>query len=504
MGKPQAIQIDDFSGGLTQNIRLANKSFSSLSVRVDTDRTSSIRPYKDFEIDAVTESSLNPYGIEKFLYTGSEFFGFGRVSAANEKPQLYKKTSDDPTAVWTIETNGTNASSGARDTDLFVYYKNQDTIYGGNAGGIWSYTVAGDTFTHNENTSVNPTGNGVIHSKDDILYVPCGNVIASKNGAAGWDNDAFAGLPTDFSATSIAEAGNFLLVAGNRTKGGVLYFWDRDSSVNTSTDSVLFGDSTLKWVDTSNGVPIVCCTRVDVTTGHNEVVFYALNGNVPVEVTSFNAGASGTVAVLSDTQRYGTSIQFLMALTLDGELLTGIWSLSRKRSGVFKLDFITPPRNDTVFVGSTLKGFFRYPGYHFIAYLNEGDSSYTIGRTDDQANYTGTTRFHTVINPGKEGDSRITKKLIGVTVTTEPLPAAGQIKLKYRTDSDTSTAWDGASENLILTNSTDGSIRASAVLDATGANLPEYQEIMFRLESTGGAVITGLYFEYEEKDNDLY
>jgi hypothetical protein len=506
MGKILETKINRFDGGLTQNLRLADKTHSALAIRVDTSRTQSIRPYKDFELDAVTESGLDDFGIEKFLYTGSEFFGFGRVSSANNKPQLYKKVSDDPLAVWTTEINGTNASSGARDTDLFLYYKNQDTIYGGNTAGIWGYTVAGDTFTHNENTSVQPTGNGIVHSKDDKVYIPCGNVVASKDGAGGWNNDAFTGLPADFSGVSIAEYKNFALVAGNRGNKGIIYFWDRDSSVSTATELELFGDNTIKWVDSSGGVPVVCTTRVDATTGYSEVVFFAIVGFDAQEIISFNAGASGTATVLSDTQRYGTAIQFLMALTIDGELLVGIWSISRKTSGGFKLEFITPPRNDTAVTQGKLKGFFRFPGYHFIAYLNENDGNkYTIWRTDSQANYTGTTVFNTVINPGKEGGSEITRKLLGVTMTTAPLQTGEQVVLKYKKDGETSHTTiftqkaDDANDEDYL------SIRHSAInIESTGANLPQSKELKLRMESTGGAEITGLYFKEEEIKDDLY
>lgn len=485
-----------FDSGITQNKRNPSSSSAALAIRVDTARTQTIRPYKDFELDAVTESGLDNFGIEKFLHTGDEFFGFGRVSTSDNKPQLYKKTSNDPTAVWTTETNGTSASSGARDTDLFVYYKNQDTIYGGNAAGIWSYTVAGDTFTHNENTSVNPSGQGLVHSKDDILYVPCGNVIASKNGAASWNNDAFSGLPSDFNAVSIAESGNYLLIGGNRNNRGVVYVWDRDSTLVGAVNSIDFGDNTLKWVNTSSGVPVVCCTRVDATTGFNEVVFFEVYTNTPIEIMAFNAGSSGSATVYDETQKYGEAIQFMMELTLEGELLVGIWSIQRQLNGSYKLDFITPPRNDTAVTTGKLKGFFRYPGYHFIAYLNENDANkYTVWRTSDQADYVGTTRLHTTINPGMPIEDLFKKKqLVSVTCHYEDLATAGQVVVKYRVDNGSWTT--------IVTDSTDNS-RFVEMISTGSTEFTAGRAYEFRFESTGGAEIVGYTYKYEELETNL-
>jgi len=65
--------------------------------------------------------------------------------------------------------------------------------------------------------------------------------------------------------------------------------------------------------------------------------------------------------------------------------------------------------------------------------------------------------------------------------------------------------WDGVGENLIMTHSTDDAVKHSAInIESTGATLPQFNEIQFRIESTGGAVITGLKFKYEDIDDDLY
>ena len=78
------------------------------------------------------------------------------------------------------------------------------------------------------------------------------------------------------------------------------------------------------------------------------------------------------------------------------------------------------------------------------------------------------------------------------------LPAAGSVVLKYRKDEETSYT-------TIFTHTTDNSLSHSAInIESSGATLPEYREIQFRIESTGNAEITSFSFVYEDQDKDLY
>ena len=80
---------------------------------------------------------------------------------------------------------------------------------------------------------------------------------------------------------------------------------------------------------------------------------------------------------------------------------------------------------------------------------------------------------------------------------TAPMASGATLVLKYRKDEETS--W-----TQIYSDGTDNSISHSAInIESSGDNLPEYKEIQFRIESTGGAEITGLKFKSEEIDKDL-
>ena len=126
-------------------------------------------------------------------------------------------------------------------------------------------------------------------------------------------------------------------------------------------------------------------------------------------------------------------------------------------------------------------------------FLNVGASG-LVWKTDDTANYTFTSVYETEIF----WDGKETNRVVGVTVTTEFLPAAGQVVLKYKKDAETS--W-----TTIYTDGTDDSLRHSAVnVESTGVALPEYKRLRLRIESTGGAAITGLFFLREQVSDDIY
>lgn len=72
--------------------------------------------------------------------------------------------------------------------------------------------------------------------------------------------------------------------------------------------------------------------------------------------------------------------------------------------------------------------------------------------------------------------------------------------MKYKIDENIpSNTWV-----TVFTHATASSIRHTATnIESTGATLPTYKEIMFRIESTKGAEITGLKFLEETIDDDL-
>lgn len=93
---------------------------------------------------------------------------------------------------------------------------------------------------------------------------------------------------------------------------------------------------------------------------------------------------------------------------------------------------------------------------------------------------------------GKEKglDASIEKQLNSVSVFFAPLPSGGSVVLKYKKNEDTS--W-----TTIFTHTTANSVEHSAVnIEATGGNLPVFNEIQYRIELLGGAELLGWKHKY--------
>ena len=90
------------------------------------------------------------------------------------------------------------------------------------------------------------------------------------------------------------------------------------------------------------------------------------------------------------------------------------------------------------------------------------------------------------------------KNLTGVTVMCEPLPASATVVLKYKQDQQTAYTQ-------IFTHTSTNSLGHSAInIESSGAQLPDFQEITFRIESTIGAVVTALRAKADITGKDIY
>ena len=83
----------------------------------------------------------------------------------------------------------------------------------------------------------------------------------------------------------------------------------------------------------------------------------------------------------------------------------------------------------------------------------------------------------------------------------EYMPAAGDITLAYQIDKNIGTStW-----TTIFNNTTNNSVGHTAInIESSGETLPDYGEIMFRIESVGNAKIIGFRYKFEIIDKNLF
>ena len=217
-----------------------------------------------------------------------------------------------------------------------------------------------------------------------------------------------------------------------------------------------------------------------------KITFRAYSGGTPRIIKEIKWTGTGTPTTLLKNlkAKKNDAVYFACKQYIENKTVNQVWMCGRNVIGQF---FVTPDRlvnNDTALTGNVdgldIIGDYMWTGY---------DGSGALKRTNDAASFTATSIYESAIF-GSE-DVGFEKKLIAVGVMTEPMPTAGQIVLKYRKNEETTFT-------TIFTHTTDNSLFHDAInIESSGATLPSYREITFRIESTGGAVPIGFKFKFE-------
>lgn len=514
MGKNIETTINRFDGGIVNDAR--DLAMNSARIISNFDIITNVRkmtPYRSSESgdDAPTTSRKQNFCIALRTGTTYSIYALGVVSGQSYAEVLYKNlttgaANDLDDNAWAATANNQSAS-GAASMNCFIYYAKTGLIYGGRSSRyVWAYDPSGvATFadTHVDLTSFTNIGQGLIHSKDDILYIPYDNKIMSKNGSAAATVAALT-LPTHYVISSICEYGNYLAIACSPLSGignSRVYLWDRDSTLTTLNESIDWGVGTLKILEeidgdlvgisqlggaSTGGIPTVATTSF-----RDKIIFRRLIGSQALkflEVQANHAGSANTLLLPNYKQKVDNRLFFQMLIELNGSVRDGLWSIGRStfNGNLVLIHELSTNNNTGLTTSDNVTGFFSIGSFFFQSYISGG--SYALTKTDDGSTYSHNSVYESKIFNG--GDPSAYKDLIEITVTTEYMPTAGQITLAYRTDQN--TEW-----TTIFTNTTDNSISHTANnIESSGAPLPKYyKEIQFRILSTGGAEVTGLLFK---------
>lgn len=493
----------DFSGGNSTIVRSVSSSYAqnvtNFDIYSDPHRLGPVNDLEDGDSGAST-SQKKAFCVAYWTPTTAwRLFGLGVVSGS-AKAEILMKTintggsTDLDDNAW--ETPANNASaSGTTSFNLFVYYKKTGKIYGAKAGTtIWAFTPDGSTAFGDTERSLAYTNIAQGLVKNNILWVPYDNKIAKNNNGT-WTDVALT-LPDDCYITSICEWGDFLAIAAaplNPAGSSRVYIWDMDSTLTAMPQTVDWGTGVLKVLDNVSGVLVGVTLDTGSQKLEDKVVFRYLSGSQANIFRKLSATANTCTLPISK-QVVNGRLYFLLSGTFNGTARSGLWSIGKTDVGNYAISQERTVDNSGTTTNIVLFGFHIVGDYTFISYTD--NSTYKLNKTNDQASYTSTALYESI--KLDMGDPDATKKLLGVTVMTEPLPAAGSYTLKYRKDEETS--W-----TTIFTHDTNDSISHDAVnIESTGVTLPEFKEIQFRIESTGGAAIIGLKGKVEVIDKPLY
>jgi len=512
--------INNFSRGMTSEVRTDDTRYAQLIRNFDAHTFSrKLVPHASFaegDTDSATNKIKN-FAVARYSDGSYRLYGLG-VSGTKAKVFI----TDFVSTTWSALSKGTASSHTAVDPELFVYYAKTGRIYGAADGTtIWSCdpadsvdfdeTDGNDVYAHTLVTSYasprsaaaanRPYITGLVHSKDDVMYIAYDNIIISNSGTGDWTDPALT-LPTNTIITSICEYGNYLAIAV-KSKDGVggsqVYLWDRDSTVNDLSEKIDWGEGNLEILKEIGGVLVgVSTSGTAATVLLTRVTFRYYAGGNPVV---FNKMVSEDVYVLSDISRASRKVNdylyFWMSLKLGGTKLEGVWKVGKHvQTGEMLVSMDFSPNNDTALSSGEFHNFIILGDTIYNSFTTGGAVEMTF-RSGLSSTYTYNSIYETI--KLSEGDISTTKKLQGITVMFEPLPTAGTVTLKYKKDEETS--WT----TIINAFGTDDAERASAInIQSSGAVLPQYKEIQFQIISTGGAVITGLKWDSVITKKDPY
>ena len=517
MGKIIETKITRFDGGIATDPRDRKENKARMISNFDAlTNSKKLTPRRDLETadsSASTSRKRNfALGVPDIgndpeifkLYALGVQSGLDTAEVLRKDISVGVTSTDFDDASWSSPT-ANQSSAGTVAFECFVYYKSSTTVgrvyliernsgTGPPYNRIGSFDPQGTAWSSAEGTlAVNATNlaQGLVHSKDDILYIPYENYIASKDGTNAFSMSALI-LPRDYYITSICEYGNYLAIAcapRNGFSNSRLYLWDRNSALSTIDDSIDLGSGVVKILEEVDGDLIAVSLKADAINASNQevvfderVIFRIYSGGKMLKFMELKAESTSTRLPIAK-YKIDNRLYFLMGIDFNGSEVEGLWSVGRTSLGGPMALFheYTSALND-----STLHNFTLVGDFFFFAHQNSS-GTFLVTKTADTASYSNNSIYESLIFDG--GDSSLMKHLLGVTAMTAPMPTDGQIIMQYKVDAETS--W-----TTIFTSTTNNAISFSAV--KAGGNFPsEYKEIQFRLVSTGGAEITGFSFREE-------
>lgn len=507
MAKISEIRITNFNGGLSDDIRQPLSNSCGLSKHFDIySNPNRLTPYRSSEADTndgTGATGLKQYDVRNFqLGLDGKLYGLGKTAASY--PKVVSKA-NPISGNWTLE--ATAEGNAARVLGCFIEWQSAWWMFSGTTN-VSKWTI-GSTFTNTVGTvgTITTVAQGIIGA-DNNLYLFYNNKVVRVTPAGAVTDNVMTAIPSDMRITSVARYGSYLAIgcaygtSATAIPSGrsQVFIWDLVTDTTVS-DVIDWGEGALMVLGNVEGRIVgvsdkYLSSNLGMTKG--SMVVRMWSGGIPQIIKEVEANQTVTLGrfirdvVIKDNKMYWVaSVPFQLSTSTESTYHLGIWAFGRKNRNsdfALSLDFIEEAVDTSNFY---ILSFGNAGNYWFINHSSDG----SVTKTDDAANYTFTSIYETQILNG--GDSSVTKKFIGAVVSTVYLPTAGQVVLKYRKDAETS--W-----TTIFTHTTDNSISHSAInIESSGVNLPEFKELQLRVESTGGAEITGIKCRYEIIDKDI-
>lgn len=368
-------------------------------------------------------------------------------------------------------------------------------------------------------------GQGFVHPADQILYFPYNTSSACLIGALVTNATPFAGLnatvltlPKQYQVYNLCSYGNYLAIPATTTNpasvsASRVFFWSRDTTQSWDYD-ISWGGGSLQVLNNLNGILIGISVDSAPASGSfqdsSAITIKGYSGGEPFVIKTISArhlsSASFPTCTINPNVNFIKDNRLYFSVTInpnDGISNTykGLWSVGKNSAGryVTTIERIaTNDNSETGVLAAAIAGDFVC-----MVHTGVGTLTYTINGQTSSSTYGATSVFESAVNPDMSPiDKAKDKKLIAVAVHTVPLTTGQQVVMKVRVDSNNSADW-----KTIFTKTSSLPDAKVAVYESTinaAMNVADGRNIEFRLESTGGASITGFSYAYNNNVSNVY
>ena len=473
---------NNFEEGITQDIRDETVGAVKMIKHFDIlTRPHSLTPFHS-QISGDKDSATQC--MTDFLYYNSIAYGIGDDSGTNKTTVHIK--SDFTSDTWT--SIGNNVSdTGGFIRGVFVEYKGGGFGFQSN-GSVFRNDLAGatwvDAITTIESGATTGSIAGIVHSKDNALYLGNGNTIKKSIDGINFTLLAFS-IPTKYILSSLCEYGDYLAIGCKPKWAGnsVVFLYSVSSSAVVADYSIDWGFGDLQIIEQIEGELVGISSRNNIVTGLGERIIFRhyISGSGAIIFRELLITAGSSVPLLCGRKFNANRLYFLGDFSIDSILHNGVWGIGKNQYGRWIVWFDKLPNNDTAVASNGMRGFFMLGDFIFIAYE---DSGYKLTQSSNST-YTGTSLIETVINPNMLISDRTKNKQVKtIVISYEPIPVGGQVICEYKVD--------GGSWIPIFTETTVGKITTEKeIITKIG------REYEFRVKSTGGVAPSEIKYAYD-------
>jgi len=481
------VKQNNFFGGVSDDPRKQIGGECIISKHFDIfSQPNRLVPYRSLEADtetSVSATDLKQYVVQDAFYAtaSGKLYGLGVNGTGLTK--IVQKA-DATTGLWTKPDS--SEGNGARQQGCFFEFKDYAWGFQGtNQIFKWGLLSGTPSITNSVATvgaTITSVANGII-AADGNGYMAYNNVVVRIATDASTITDSAKTVPAEYKITSLTNYGSYMAIGCSPKYSyngeSKVFIWNLSSDLFAET--IPWGEGELRVLDVVEGMLVGVSDRfLNNATGAgigSMIIRGYSGGAAQVLKEVFTKALVGKTIPTAKTVKSGRLFfaAKIMTNSAGTEYHEGLWSFGRKNVNYpfsLTLDIVCEEANT-----SGIQGFTTAGNFFFIFHSNDG----SIAKTNDVSTYRYTSIFETLIL----GDGFTNRQLKRFILTTAPLPTGGSVTVKVKNDDDTSFTTIGTYSTV------GGTFRKFVNIESTSAAFPTSRESQFRIESTGGAEITG-------------